>query len=143
LPYVIRRAQPPFDVQYHHDPKCKFKFKPETPDDEWLAKVGAEGWIVLSHDRKWHDESPCIAAIKQHQIGCFYLWGANVNTWLKMSLFMRSCGKMINAIHNAPRPFIYHVGISSALRRVEIPPDSGSSQATGPQQGVGPSKTIL
>ncbi|MBV9629077.1 MAG: hypothetical protein JO230_13345 [Xanthobacteraceae bacterium] len=55
---AIRMARPPFAVEYHHDPKCKFKFKDNTPDDEWLSKVAAEGWIVFSHDRKFHTLLP-------------------------------------------------------------------------------------
>jgi hypothetical protein len=123
FPDAVRRADPPFTVEYHHDPKnkFKFKFKDNTPDDEWLSKVGAEGWVVLSHDRKWHNESPNIAAIKQHNIGCFYLWGANSTTWEKLSCFVRGYGKIANAITHAPRPFIFHLHLNCSLTRIKIP----------------------
>ena len=59
-------------------PEIDSEFTQTTPDDEWLAKVGAERWIVFSHDRKFHKRLPQRTAIKQHKVGCFYLWGANV-----------------------------------------------------------------
>jgi len=117
----MRRANPPFTVEYHHDPKCKFRFRDNTPDDEWLSKVGAEGWIVLSHDRKWHDESPNIAAIKQYNIGCFYLWGASATTWDKLKCFMRGYDKIAEVAAVAPRPFIYHLNYNNRLMPVQIP----------------------
>jgi hypothetical protein len=130
-------------VQYHHDPGNKFKFAQDTDDDEWLSKVGAEGWIVLSHDRKWHDETPCIAAIKQHKIGCFYLWGANVSTWLKLSHFMRSSGRIANAVQFAPRPFIFHVAFNGVLSRVPIPANVGAQPPAPIVVPVGPGTTTM
>jgi hypothetical protein len=135
----VRRAEPPFSVEY--DPKNKFHFRQDTPDDEWLSKVGAEGWIVFSHDQKWHDEQPAIAAIKQHKIGCFYLWGANDPTWAKMSYFIRSVGKITNAALHAPKPFIFHVRANLALERISIPadlPQPGSSKG----KPLGPGSAI-
>ena len=61
----------PFTVEYHHSPQNRFP--QEMPDDEWLAIAGQRKWIVFSHDRKFHDESPSIEAIKQHRVACFYL----------------------------------------------------------------------
>lgn len=39
---LLRQAKPPSRVEYHHDPKNKFKFKDTTRGDEWLTIVGAE-----------------------------------------------------------------------------------------------------
>jgi PIN domain-containing protein len=90
FPEVIRTARPPFSVEFHDDPKNKFKFSQQATDDEWLAKVAAEGWIVFSHDRKFHTLLPEISAIKQYKAGCFYLPGASLPTWEKMCCFMRA-----------------------------------------------------
>jgi hypothetical protein len=117
----LRRAAPPFVVEYHHDPRNKFKFKDTTPDDEWLSKVGAEGWIVFSHDRKWHVEAPNIEAIKQHRIGCFYLWGANASTWEKLKCFMRGYDRIAGIADASSRPFIYELDHNGRLTQVTIP----------------------
>jgi hypothetical protein len=118
---VLRKARPPFSVEYHHDPHNKFKFAKDVPDDEWLAKVGAEGWIVFSHDRKFHAILPEIAAIKQHKIGCFYLWGASMPLWDKVHCFMRAYIAIKERAESAPRPFIYEVLGNGQLKQIPIP----------------------
>jgi hypothetical protein len=133
-------AKPPFVVRYHHDPKNEFKFRQDTPDDEWLAKIGAKGWVALSNDRKWHDETPSVVAIHQHQIGCFYLWGGDIRTWSKLSHFMRNCTHILNIARHAPRPFIYNVTAKSRLERVTIPARTIEA-ASAPDVGTG--KTTL
>jgi hypothetical protein len=40
FPEVIKRARPPFAVEYHHDPKNKFKFAEDEEDDSWISKGG-------------------------------------------------------------------------------------------------------
>jgi hypothetical protein len=67
FPEALLKMQTPFKVEYHHSPTNKFP--EEMEDDEWLRIVGAKNWIVFSHDKKWHDESPAIAAIKEHKSG--------------------------------------------------------------------------
>ena len=81
----------------------------KPPTTEWLAKVGAEGWIVFSHDKKFHNELPVCAAIKQHNMGCFYLWGANAETWDKLHCFIRASRHIMMIAEQTPKPFIFHV----------------------------------
>lgn len=45
FPEILRSAG--LTVERHGD-----RFAPDTPDEEWLAAVGARGWIVLTHDRR-------------------------------------------------------------------------------------------
>jgi hypothetical protein len=80
----------------------------------------AKNWIVFSHDKKWHGEMPAIAAIKQHKIGCFYLWGASVPTWDKYVCLARSYHK-IKDRRKTPKPFIYRVAHNYRVDAVKIP----------------------
>jgi hypothetical protein len=121
FPEALRTARPPFTVEFHHDPNNKFHFNQKTPDDEWLAKVGAEGWIVFSHDRKFHRIEAESTAIKQHKVGCFYLWGANNETWDKLCCFMGGYDGIAQRIALLPKPFIFNVERSCRIRHVKIP----------------------
>jgi hypothetical protein len=121
LPEAIRKASPPFKIEYQHDKKGKHKFKQDTPDDKWLAIVGASGWIVLSHDRKFHQIEAECAAIKQHKIGCFYLWGNNAPVWDKLRCFMKAHERILDAVKTNPRPFIFEIGRLGHLKPVKIP----------------------
>lgn len=118
---MLREVKPPFAVEYHHDPKLRFKFHQKTTDDEWLSKIGAVNWFAFSHDRKWHHELPAIAAIKQHKIGCFYLWGSNNSPWDKIRSFMRAYDRIEQIVRTEGKPYIYDVARIGTLTRVPIP----------------------
>jgi hypothetical protein len=75
---------------------------------------------VFSHDRRWHDESASIAAIRTHRIGCFYLWGAQMPTWDKLRGFTRGYDHIRQAT-DVVRPFIFYLNQFGALTRVPIP----------------------
>ncbi len=100
-------ANPPFSVEFHHDPKNKFKFKQDVADDVWLPKVAVEGWIIFSHDRKFHTLLSERSAVKQYEAACFYLPGAQDTTWDKARHFMRWVGGIESRIESTKKPFIF------------------------------------
>jgi hypothetical protein len=83
--------------------------------------VGQNGWFVFSHDRKFHQIEAEITAIKDHKIGCFYLWGNNVPTWDKLRCFMKAHDKVMTVIKTTPRPFIFDISKKGRLKSIEIP----------------------
>jgi PIN like domain len=119
FPEALLRMESPFNVEYHHSKTNNFP--DDMDDDDWLAKVGAKNWIVFSHDKKWHDESPAIQAIKQHKIGCIYLWGASVPTWDKYVGLAHGYRRIVDRIRSTSKPFIYRVGHNYRIDRVKIP----------------------
>jgi PIN like domain len=120
FPEAIRTARPPFTVEYHHDPKNKFRFKQDVPDDEWLSKVGVEGWIVFSHDRKFHTLQAEQSAIKQYKAGCFYLPGANDVTWDKTRYFMRWVDGIVKRALTEPKPFIFDLTTTGRFTQISL-----------------------
>jgi hypothetical protein len=114
-------VRPPFAIEFHDDPKNKFKFSQDTTDDEWLAKVAVEGWIVFSHDRKFHTLLPECSAIKQYNAGCFYLPGASSPTWDKMRYFMRAYDGITARISATAKPFIFELSHAGKFSRISIP----------------------
>lgn len=117
--HMMKQAKLGITGPAHNDPL----FTQEAADDEWLADVGKRGWIVFSHDRKFHKfgfESE-LSAIKQYDVGCFYLWGANAKKYEKAQCFFRAYDRIIEAIENTPRPFIFDVQKNGRLKKVKIP----------------------
>lgn len=119
FPKSILKAHPPFSVEYHGSKGNKFK--QNTPDDKWLSVVGPKGWLVFSHDRKFHNEQPAIEAIKQHKIGCFYLPGANSDTWTKLYMFMRAHHRIMELSESTEKPFVFHLTALNKIEQVRIP----------------------
>jgi hypothetical protein len=94
------------------------RFRDNMPDDEWLHVIGPKRWIVCSHDKKWQEESPAVEAIKQHKIGCFYLYGANSLNFFKVGSLSYNFLKVQHILGSQRRPFIYLIDKRNRLRQV-------------------------
>ena len=101
----------------------KTLFPHNEKDDVWLEFVGQRGWLVLTQDRKFHRAGfeNELSAIKQFNVGCFYIWGAQANKWQKMVSLCKGLDAMIDAAAITPKPFIYDVQKSGRLIQVPIP----------------------
>ena len=108
-----RELRLPVGIEYHQE-----HFDTALGDDSWLPIVGERGWSVVGHDR-YHEKSLAeLHAIQQYGIGCFYLWGAEASRWEKLRCFARAFDRMVQAEANTPRPFVFDVARSGALRRL-------------------------
>lgn len=112
IPRTLRRLQIPVGIEWHQE-----HFERNAPDDEWLPQVGANGWAVLGFDWSYHLNMAEMSAIRQYDIGVFYLWGADAKTWERMFCFARAYDRIVNALRLDSRPFIYRVRQSGALTR--------------------------
>jgi hypothetical protein len=70
IPEMLIALKIPIQVEYHQK-----HFIPDEEDDVWLPIIGNNGWVVIGHDQ-YHRKENELMAIKQYDIGCFYLWGA-------------------------------------------------------------------
>lgn len=104
----------PFEVRSHDGER----FRQDMPDDEWLHIVGKNGWIVCSHDAKWQAESAALKAIQQHNIGCFYLYGASSIGFFKMKSLAHNYDKIVKVCQTDKRPFIYRITPSNRLKKI-------------------------
>lgn len=105
-----------------HVPVCYHQqhFPMDCDDDVWLPIIGHNGWTLVGHDKQHHLMPNELYAIKQYNVGCFYLWGANATRWEKMRCFARAYDRIVKAIATTPRPFIYLVTPNGLLRLASI-----------------------
>lgn len=101
----------------------KALFAPDETDDSWLKFVGEKGWIVLTQDSKFHKKGfeNELSAIKQFNIGCFYIWGAEARKWEKMIALCKAYENIVKASSSTAKPFIYSVAKSGKLTQIQIP----------------------
>lgn len=92
----------------------------EVGDDAWLEDVGNRGWFVISQDYNLHVRENELFALKQHGVGCFYLWGASSSKWDVFRCFARGYDRIIEAARDTPRPFVYRVRRNGALQQVPL-----------------------
>ncbi|HTE86357.1 MAG TPA: hypothetical protein VK821_16680 [Dehalococcoidia bacterium] len=116
VPKALQALKPPVGITYHQE-----HFPMNSPDDVWLPQVGAWDWIVLTQDHKFHLLPNELRALKDYNIGCFYLWGAKATKWELMRSFARCYDRLLDRAMNTPRPFIYKVSKDGRLIAVRIP----------------------
>jgi PIN like domain len=110
-----------FDRQFNETHYHQQHFPIDYADDIWMPQVGSWGWTIIGHDSQHHIKESEISAIKQYNIGCFYLWGSEAKRWEKMQCFARAYERIIEAEKENPRPFIFKVSKTGALTAVPIP----------------------
>ena len=64
------------------------------------------------------NEPSQMAAINQHKIKCFYLYGANLPGFFKMRSLVQGWDKMHNKIKSERGPFIYRLSAYNRLAKV-------------------------
>ena len=92
----------------------------EESDDSWMTSVGSLGWIIVGHDSRHHLREAELSAIRQFNMGCFYLWGTHAKSWEKLLCFLRAYPKMMDADRTTTRPYIFRISKLGVLRSVPI-----------------------
>lgn len=89
-----------------------------VPDDVWLPEVGRQGWIVLTHDKKFNSNASERAAVVQHEVGVFVLWGADATLWERVRFLAKVWDKLLDKAAHERRPFIWSFSRSGAAKRI-------------------------
>lgn len=100
-------------VEVHDD-----HFPPDAKDEEWLAKIGDRGWIVLTKDRKFHNRVLEIAAIANSRVRVFKLTAANIQGQEMAAIFVKAISKIERVAAGNPAPFIATVSRSGTVKIV-------------------------
>jgi len=116
IPTALRLLDLPVQVESHQE-----HFEQDEKDDVWLPVVGDWEWFVIGQDYKYHLLPHELTALKQHRVGCFYLWGAKARKWEKLRVFARAYDRIVDAAMNTPRPFVFRVDRIGRLKPVPLP----------------------
>ena len=49
------------------------EYEESTPDEEWIPKLGANGWVLISKDREQRKKPELRKALAQNRVTAFYL----------------------------------------------------------------------
>ena len=115
VPKALEVLSLPTTVEYHQN-----HFRQEAGDPEWMPVVGERGWLIIGHDSRHHHRAAELAAINLYGMGCFYLWGTQAPRWEKMRCFLNAYERLLEAVADTPRPFIYRITKAGGLNPVPI-----------------------
>ena len=123
MPRALRMLRPPgVTVAYYLELYPDLGNVPEGGDDFWLRDIGENGWFVISQDYNLYVRQNELFAIKQYNLGCFYLWGASNSRWETFRCFVRGYDRIIESAATTPRPFLYAIRKTGRLDFIPLPP---------------------
>ena len=130
---LLRLKRFPVGIEYHdkHYPQ-------RTADDEWMPKVAAAGWIVVSQDYRYHENPSELFAMHQHGLGAFYLWGAEATQWEKLRVFARAYDRIVEKAEATKPPFLFTVTKDAQVKTLTVPYTArlGSNESGGRRAGI-------
>ena len=122
IPMALRMLKPPgVGIRFYLEEYPGSGNVHELGDDVWLGEVGENGWFVITQDYNLHRKMNELFALKQFNIGCFYLDGARDTRWSMSLAFIRAFDRIVEAARNTPRPFLYRVRKNGTLTEIELP----------------------
>ena len=84
------------------------RFSADTPDEEWLAEAGRQGWVVITHDRGIGTKEEELAAVIAGRVACFILPGGRAGLWDKVRELAFAWRKMNAILNDETPPYIWH-----------------------------------
>ena len=92
-------------------------FPDDTHDTEYLSRVGSEGWFLVTRDNRIRYRPAERTALKEHQIGAFFMGGKNRNRCELIRQLVRNWRRMKELARKTPAPFAFHVPPSGTKSR--------------------------
>ena len=83
-------------------------FAPDTADEKWLERAGAEGWIAVTHDRRIRYKPNELDAVIRHGVGLLVVIGDAAFPVLAAN-FVATRLKIESFVGSQARPFIAKV----------------------------------
>jgi hypothetical protein len=79
----------------------------DVEDTEWLALVGARGWVALMKDAEIRRRAAEKQALTEHLVRAFCLSGGNLRADEMAARYLHALPAMVHACGQSPGPFLY------------------------------------
>jgi predicted nuclease of predicted toxin-antitoxin system len=91
-------------------------FAQDATDEEWLATVGKNGWVVFTKDQKIRYHTRELGALISHGVRAFVLTAQNITAEEMAAIFLHARGKIEKFLSSNDGPFMVAVARSGVLR---------------------------
>jgi len=91
-----------------------------THDTEWLPKVGARGWILITKDKNIRKREIELRALRQAGVKAFVLVASNVNREDQARILREALPAMVRLIRRRSARFVARVTSESSVEVIEI-----------------------
>ena len=97
-------------------------FAPDTEDPVWLARIGSEGWVLITKDERVRYRPAELTAFKEHKVGAFFLGGKQKGRCEIIRQVVRNWPRMKEFAAKTRRPFAIRIPPSGAkFKQLPLP----------------------
>ena len=96
-------------------------FPHNTPDEIWLAEVGARGWFVITNDKNIKINASERHALINNGVGCFVLGAGGRTRFDQARILVRAWDRMQSVMDSRSRPFICRIHADGHLDQLYPP----------------------
>ena len=117
------------DFTYPGDPGARIKRRqrppcpitaPGTKDPDWIPRVAAQGWLIVTRDRRIQEKLAELNAVRTHGAKMINFAGEDAgSTWAQLEVFMTRW-REIESLIDQPGPFIYVASRTGRLRSIPL-----------------------
>ena len=92
-----------------------------TPDLEWLPKVGARGWILITKDKQIRKREIELRALRQANVRAFVLTAAGLTGKEQARVLERALPAMCRLLRRQAATFVARVTAGASVETIEWP----------------------
>lgn len=94
-------------------------FPKGTDDRTWLSFAGAEGWVVLTRDKRIRYRRLERLALQAARVRAFVFTGGNITIGETGTILARAYAEMRDICIREQGPFVFHIGRGGRPRRMD------------------------
>jgi hypothetical protein len=94
-------------------------FPKGTDDQTWLSLAGANGWIVITRDKRIRYRHLERLALQAARVRAFVFTGGNVALGETAAILAGAVSNMRDVCAREQGPFVYHIGRTGKPRRMD------------------------
>jgi predicted nuclease of predicted toxin-antitoxin system len=79
-------------------------FRPDTPDAEWIAEVGRQGWVVITRDQNIRRRPNELRAVRAAGLHLFALTSGNLSAAETASVIIKAWRSIQQHVAQTPTP---------------------------------------
>jgi predicted nuclease of predicted toxin-antitoxin system len=98
-------------VEVHDD-----HFATDARDAEWLAEVGARGWVVVTSDQRIRYRQNELGALLRHRVKAFAFTQGNLTAEEMAEIFLKALPKILRLVKKSHEPFIASISRGGGVR---------------------------
>ena len=102
-------------VEVHDD-----HFPPDAPDEDWIALVGAKGWVAITKDRNVRYRAAELEAIRRHSARVIVIRMKNATGPDIAALLVKGRRRIARFAASTPPPFVAGIHGSGTVKPYEI-----------------------